>query len=120
MHLKFIEHRESEKSIDCVNEWFTFCQKNAIPYITISTRKKFADVQWDYINFHSKIENKIDMLGDDFAQGMIEIFKKYANNKSTYIAGSRVAEFKNIEIPQARNLAKNLYDYIATNLKING
>ncbi len=118
MHPKYIEHRESDRTMDRVNEWFNSCEKIALPYITVATRRKFGDVRWDHISFPRNVDNKIDILGDDFVAVMVKIFKMHANKKSTYVTNSHIAYIKNIEISQARDLALDLYDHIATNLKI--
>jgi hypothetical protein len=81
MHPKYIEHRESDRTMDRVNEWFNSCEKIALPYITVATRRKFGDVRWDHISFPRNVDNKIDILGDDFVAVMVKIFKMHANKK---------------------------------------
>ena len=38
---------------DKFNIWFSFCRKNEIPYITVTTRTKYAKIDWDHISYSS-------------------------------------------------------------------
>jgi len=116
MTQKFVKYAAVSRNIDNINAWFRLCQINGTPYVIIKTRMKYADVRWDHINFLPEIDNYIDKIGQSFVDGFILIFKKYANKKSEYIVGGRVAEFKNIDIELVESMASEIYDYILEKL----
>jgi hypothetical protein len=109
---KFVEYQASDKCMDDVNAWFKLSQVSNTPYITVEKKKKYADVQWDYISFTPEVDDLIDLTGDAFVEGLLSVFNKYINQKSAYTLNNRVAEFKNIEIESARHMASEMYDYI--------
>ena len=110
MTQKFVKYADVSRNFDNVNAWFKACQINSTPYVIIKTRIKYADVRWDHINFLPEIDNHIDKIGQSFVDGFVLIFKKYANKKSEYIVGGRVAEFKNIYIELFESMASEIYD----------
>lgn len=105
---KYVEKITGKENL--VNEWFATCREKAIPYITLENRNKYASVRWDYITFSSDIDTKIDENQDKYVSEIMDIFRKYANPKSTYNVSGGLIEFDFIDIDYAHDCANEIYD----------
>ncbi|WP_421722005.1 hypothetical protein [Alloalcanivorax xenomutans] len=110
---KFVEIPRTDVSAERENAWFERCESNQIPFITVKTRTKYADVHWDYIAYSKEVDEVLGGLGTRLRDNAIDIFKKYANANSRYAASGHLVWFKNLEIESARLAASELYDLIA-------
>ena len=117
---KYVEVQRKDLKAKAENAWFEICRKNSIPFITLKSRTKFADVHWDYIAYSPEVDKFLNAGNGQLRDGAIEIFRKYANPKSEYEANDLIVWFKNIEIPKAKLAAEELYDFISAYLESNG
>lgn len=106
---KFIES-SSEKDVGKVNDWYAKCQKDGIPYIVVEKRNKYAVVRWDYISFSPSLDHKIDENQDKYIDEIMAVFRKHANNKSTYEVSGGLIHFDFMELDKSDSCANDLYD----------
>lgn len=118
MTRKYISYTHLSEDSHEINDWYRHCQQEKIPYVTVSARRKYANVQWDYINLPTEYDAILSTKGDEFIQGFQEIFKRYATDNSEYRVGNFVATFVDIEVEKAPRLAEDLFDYICRELKL--
>lgn len=114
---KYVVVPKNDLKAKTENAWFEMCRKNSIPFITLKNRAKFSDVHWDYIAYSPEVEKVLNAANGQMRDGAIEIFKKYANSKSEYEANDLIVWFKNLELPQAKLAAEELYDFIVAYLE---
>lgn len=114
---KYCEIPKNDVKAKAENAWFQTCRKNNTPFITVKARTKFADVDWDYIAYAPEVDKVLNAGNGQVRDGAIAIFKKYANPKSQYEANDLIVRFANLEIPQAKLAAEELYDFIVGYLK---
>ena len=112
MTAKYIISKSSTRDVDKINAWYSHCQAHRLPYITITTRTKYANVEWDYINLPMEIDAVISTNENRLLDGFKRIYLKYANPKSVGRLSNHVPQFINIEIDKAELLASDLYDFI--------
>jgi hypothetical protein len=120
MTKKYVTYTTLSDESTEVNAWYRHCQVTKIPYVTVSARRKYANVQWDYINLPVEYDEMLRAKGDEFIQGFVEIFRRHANGKSEYRVGKFVATFVDIEVEKAPQLANELFDYISQQLNLVG
>ena len=113
---KYVICGQAEDNIDHVNAWYRRCRLEKTPYVTVVTRRKYADVQWDYLRLPSEMDDIIRHKAERLITGFTDIFRKYASQKSEYRIGSHVTSFVNIEISKAQLLATELYEYLSQEL----
>ncbi len=116
---KYVDVPRNDMNAEVKNSWFQICRNKSIPFITLKSRAKFADLCWDYITYSPEVEEVLNSSNGQIRDGAIVIFKRYANKKSKYVASDLIVEFKNIDISKARLAAEDLYDFIAAYLEIN-
>ncbi|MCC4118796.1 hypothetical protein LLG90_25925 [Aromatoleum toluclasticum] len=110
---KYVEIPKNDVDSKVENAWFGTCRKNNIPFITLKSRTKLADVHWDYISYPTEVDRILKGLDGQLRDGAIAIFKKYADSRSEYTANDLLVWFKNLEIPKAKLAAEELYDLVA-------
>lgn len=120
---KYVEVPRNDVNSKAENAWFEICRKNRIPFITLTSRTKLADVHWDHIAYPTDVDRVLNALDGQLRDGAIAIFNRYADSRSEYEANDFLVWFKNLEIPKAKLAADELYDliasYIGRNSKIN-
>lgn len=109
---KFVDIPKRDVDAKAENAWFEKCRTSCVPFITLKSRTKFADVHWDYITYPNDIHKIFDSFGDKLRDDAIAIFMKYANKKSEYTANRYLVWYKSLEIPKAKLAAAELYDLI--------
>jgi len=100
------------KDIDKYNEWFNHCSKEQIPYVIIRNRTKFSEVEWDHINLDPKFDKIFSASSEAHTGQLVEVFKKYANNKSRYTISNLLFIAEKIPSENAEGLATELFDII--------
>jgi hypothetical protein len=118
MTKKYVEYKQIDENIDHVNAWYKECQRDAVPYVIVRSRRKYADIQWDHLNLPKEADDTIRSKGDDFRNGFVHIFRKHAGLKSEYRLGSFVVEFLNIDTARATAAAADMYDYVLSELSL--
>lgn len=73
-----------ERDIAQINEWFKQCEKQDQPYVLCLNRTTYSKVQWDFINLSHEKAEKLLTNEEWVRKGLIDIFNRYANKKSTY------------------------------------
>lgn len=109
---KYAEIPNNDVGANVENAWFESCREREVPFITVKSRTKLADVHWDYIAFPTEVDKTLESLGTKLRDDAIAIFKKYANKRSQYTANGHLVWYKNLEIQQAKCAAEDLYDLI--------
>lgn len=79
-------------------------------------KAKLADVSWDYISLPASFDPILREKSNQFTDGLLVLFERFAGKKSRYAVNSFIADFKDIPIDSADELANHLYDYIAKEL----
>lgn len=93
------------------NTWFNRCVEMEVPFITVATQTNYAKVSYDYVTLSIASNEILIENAEAIQSGLIEIFKKYANDKSGYRVTEFVADFLEIEIEKAPLLAEAVFDY---------
>ena len=113
--IKFVEIPRKEKGYEKENDWHKHCLYKQIPFITVKTRTKLADVHWDYITYNTpQTDQKLSELSFIIEKGALDIFKKYANDASSQRINCHLIYFYNLNIPHARLAADELYDFLVS------
>lgn len=102
-----------------INQWFTHCSKEQIPYVVIKKKTKYASIEWDYINFNSKFDKVFVANAEKNQQMFTEIFKKYGNSKSEYTISNLTFFVKNIAIENSQAFAEEIFEVVISNLNWN-
>jgi len=105
---KFVETR-GEQDIGKVNDWYAKCRRDQVPYIVIDKRNKYAIVRWDYISYPPSLDHEQDGQ-DKYIDEIKSIFRKHANDKSTYEISGGLIHFDFIEVENSHSCANELYD----------
>jgi hypothetical protein len=113
---KKFETRKISDNSDQVNEWFHKCKINQVPYVVVVLRKKYANITWDIINLETKHDNHFELLGENFINDLIVLFKKYAVKKSRYEVSCNLANYIDMPIETFNLIAAELYDLILLNM----
>lgn len=108
---KYVEYSKKDDP-KIVNEWYSFCKKENIPYITINSRIKYSTVEYDYITSRLKLDDLKSKFTNDFYENAINIYNKYKNNISKYDPRGLLIRFENLNIDKSRLAANELYDLI--------
>lgn len=112
MTKKFFTYKASDDDFSGVNAWYRQCQVTHLPYIVVCTKTKFANVSWDYISLPPKTDKILDANSAEITDGLIALFKQYANNKSEYRLTCYVAEFSSIDMDKAESFAEAIFDFL--------
>lgn len=110
--MKYSKHKSGDKESN--SYWFHHCTRKNIPFVTISYRKKYADIEFDYITFSSKeYDNALRENGRKTYQMTFDLFERYKNPRTRVIStGWGVVRLENIEIEYSDRVAEELYDYV--------
>lgn len=111
---KFVEIPSAKKSNDKIDDWFDHCRRKQIPYITVKTRTKFANIHWDYISYDAEIDSILCKNENLIKDGVRQVVKKYLNENTSYSANCNLIYVDNIHLTDARMAAEEIYDLIAT------
>lgn len=114
---KYVELSDASSDFAKESAWLDHCELNQVPFITVKTRNKYADVHWDYIAYSNEVDEILESLGTTLRDGAVEIFNRYAGKKSRYTASSHLVWFKNLEVEQAREAASELYDLVVKSIE---
>ena len=98
------------------NYWFHYCTKNQIPYVIIRTKIKYASVEWDYISLNTSHDVTLKSNAENNVELFFEIFRKYANRKSSCETNGSLFIAKNILIEDSNNLAEEIFDIVNNQL----
>ena len=109
---KFVEISSRERNHEKENDWYTQCQEKAVPFITVKTRTRLADVHWDYITYSMEVDSILRDKKKFIESSAEEIYRKYATDKSTGRVSAHLIYFNNLEIHAAKRAASELYDFI--------
>ncbi|NKZ37829.1 hypothetical protein HF690_02550 [Oleiagrimonas citrea] len=110
---KFVEITRKDSGFDKENSWYSVCEKERIPYITIKARSKLAIVQWDYMTYPPNIDKALFAMHKSIKVKVSAIYDRYASKESRLSVGPGVISFWNLELPDAREAASELYDLIS-------
>ncbi|MCK7546318.1 hypothetical protein MLC59_19370 [Marinobacter bryozoorum] len=116
---KYVELSDTSSDFAKENVWLEHCELKQIPFITVKTRSKYADVHWDYITYSNEVDEILESIGTTLRDSAVEIFNQYASKKSRYTASGHLVWFKNLEIEQAREAASDLYDLVVRSIERN-
>ncbi len=103
--------REKESLVD---NWFSYCQNKQIPFIVVFTKKKYADIEFDYITLKPKYNYLFKKYSDKIEKDIEEMFWKYREDKiyNNDVFWSELIILHKIPIDNAYLLAEEIYDYI--------
>jgi len=112
MKLKFKRFKASKAQEK--KEWYEYCKNHQVPYIVISIRSSYADVEFDYITYTDTNIAKILCEKEEFIkQKSLEIFERYATRKSVVkYCGWALIKIDNILISQADEVALEIYKLV--------
>jgi hypothetical protein len=116
---KFVEVRKGARdSTESVNLWFAHCERQKVPYVTVTCRTKLADVEWDHISYPPAVDDLLSVGGVELRDAAITIFRRHARAEqgAEFTASDRLVSFRNLEIPAARKAAEELYDLVAAHV----
>lgn len=102
------KHGETPK----FNAWFSYCSKEQIPYITIKNRTRYSTIEWDYINLNPELDKVFVENGEENKKQFLEIFRKYANDKSKYTMSNLILFVEKIPVENSKQFAEELFDLI--------
>lgn len=112
---KFVElQRRRGNPTNKANRWLSTCIALGIPYITVTTRTVFADVELGRMACASDVRLRRDGMDLDLQEAAIEIFTKHAagSTRADCIAGDLLIQYKNLDIARARQAAIDLFDLV--------
>lgn len=92
------------------NQWFSTCKKFNIPHVYITTKTKYASVDWDYISVDE--HHNPDKFTSEGSEKILSLFHKYKNAKSKYYFSVFVGSIEGLEEAQARKLASEIFDLL--------
>lgn len=102
------KHGETPK----FNAWFSQCSKEQVPYVIVKNKTKYSTIEWDYINFNPGMDKLFVENGEYNKSLFLEIFRKYANDKSEYTMSSLTLFVQKIPIENSKLFAEELYDLL--------
>ena len=98
------------------NAWLKHCRKEALPFITIRTGRKLAEVELDYISLPYPLEELLTSKADEMMAEYRDFRATYGNKKTEFWGGGLNACFKYVAIDQAEGLADALYELVSEKL----
>ena len=110
---KYIETNFRQKSFEKENNCYRFCMNSLIPFITIRNKGEFSKIHWDYFSYPDESFDKLLFsLEEEIKKNMLDIFFRYANDKSKYAISAGVITFYKIESEKAPYAASDMFDLI--------
>lgn len=91
-----------------MNRWFRSCELRSVPYVYITTSRKFARVDWDWITVgSSEVIERLERLGIRYViDKMFAIFREHAAPAKALFEGSAfVGGVEQLTFESARALA---------------
>jgi len=114
----FVKNRTRRGPSSPVNAWFYHCRKTGTPYIVVTARTKYAEIEWDYIALCTAVDEKLKTHREELVARQGDLYDKYATpGKSGARLGSGLSSFHHFEIENAKRLAADLHDLIAEIIK---
>ena len=104
------QNRASEKT------YFSECTEKEIPYITITSKKKMADIHWDYITINPKNDNAL-FNNEKLSAYLFGVFQTVAGEKSEYKLSPNLGDFYNIPIDLSERAAEAIYVGLSNEIK---
>lgn len=92
------------------NKWYRHCEKEHLPYIVVTRRKKYSSVNWDYISLPKSADAKLEGSAKIMSKQLLEAFHRHANKKSRFTFSAQIGKFDNILPAAARTAAKEVSD----------
>jgi len=98
------------------NTWFKKCEKMSIPFITITTRRKYAHLNWDHFSLNPKHDSSLKG-SDDGRSLMHKLYDAFCKlpptSKKAFFDGSvLVGGIDNLTPEEARKLADTYFLHI--------
>lgn len=89
--------------------WFARCRDAGLPFVYITRRQRYADIDWDCITVEPSLDRVIRQdEGGTFVKSMFETFQRVAAGKSgrpIFEGSAFVGSIKQIALPAAYILA---------------
>lgn len=99
--------------INKLNNWFSHCVTNGIPYVYVTHRKKYSKVNWDYMSLPTSIDEKLDDSTKEYIVNKImSTFSNYKNSKSIYNINAIVGDLDNLWPDDACKAADEIYLFL--------
>lgn len=98
--------------IPALNTWFRECQKRDIPYVYITPKRKYAQLDWDHMAFHPKHDDIVGSHGFDVVDEMFGKFQeiaKGASGKPVFFGSALVGNVKRLPVDLAPALADEIF-----------
>jgi hypothetical protein len=91
--------------------WFDHCTDKAIPYVTVTYRNLYADIEWDYITLPMSLDGLLEENKHTIENRARTVYNKYANPRSRIIRmDAHIIKFDKILISSCKQAAAELYD----------
>ena len=103
--------REFRKSdLSGRNTWFRSCEQRCVPYICVTTRRKLASVDWDWISVDPRQDGKLVRLGErHVVNRMFAAFRERAAPSNALFEGSAfVGNVDGLTFEAARAIADKI------------
>jgi len=112
MNKNYVVRKHNNGDYNEANNWFNKCKELHIPYIIVTTRLKYADVEFDHYTMPKGYDKLLVIENENITKQNLEMLKKYGTKKSVIESSTFIIRFRNIPIENAEQLASNLYKII--------
>ncbi|MDX6769073.1 MAG: hypothetical protein SF051_06035 [Elusimicrobiota bacterium] len=106
----FCEIKKNETKV--ANDWFRRCEKERMPYVVVTHRKKYSAVDWDYISLPKAADAKLDAASPALLDQLQEVFQRHASRKSKVNFSAKVGGFDNLLPDEARAAAREVFQVL--------
>ena len=110
----FCEIKKDETAV--ANDWFRRCEKERMPYVVVTHRKKYSAVDWDYISLPKAADAKLDAASPALLDRLQEVFQRHASRKSKFNFSAKVGSFDNMLPDDARSAAREVFQVLTVAL----
>jgi hypothetical protein len=95
------------------SKWLHHCKESQIPYVTITNRTSYSDVEFDYISFNAPVDIKLQAKEKFVTDTVLTITDKYKNHRTEIsVVGWGFIKITNLAIDNAEYVAEELVKLI--------
>ncbi|QBJ08752.1 hypothetical protein EYS10_09480 [Rahnella aquatilis] len=100
----------ADSSKDDINQWFVLCREKQQPYVYIVPKRKYAVVEWDYMQFDKAIEANMRLKEHEIHVSIVNLLKSYKLKNYRIGNNPLVWTLRGVLIEDAMLIAEELYD----------
>lgn len=105
-----------------LDDWFSECRRRDIPYVYVTKRRKYADIDWDCISTDNRHDDVTrHQSNDELVRHMFRTFQSIAHGqakKAMFQASSFVGGIKDIPMDIAPELADAMFSILYEAIKL--